>query len=370
MTRRRETQPRSLPEFWPDRWRSRPVTALLVGVVAAALLAGCSDDGGGDASATTTPTTTTVPAPQACDQVTELFPVAALQAQPDHPCFDWVDQSNGRAIKGSTGSATVWSRRTENETALIVGAVHTLGQGWFGPAGSPIVEAMVDPGMQTGVARLFLLRPDGSGPDELASPWFALYNPAIAAERNGNLMQDVLPREDFYVAVTDNQKLDVSGFPPVPEPIRSGLVPLYDPGGVTLTAETISDASANSLVLLLGYPNETGTLTGAVGRVLSDAEAVGAIATLADLGDAEGNIEYDSTVEIIIEGSAVAGMSGGPAVDREGRLVGVMVRATDDHDGVQYVRAVRMSHVAAELASALDALPGDLQDSVAGYLER
>ena len=63
-------------------------------------------------------------------------------------------------------------------------------------------------------------------------------------------------------------------------------------------------------------------------------------------------------------------MSGGPVVDREGRLVGVMVRATDDHDGVQYVRAVRMSHVAAQLAGAFDALPGDLQDSVAGYLER
>ena len=68
--------------------------------------------------------------------------------------------------------------------------------------------------------------------------------------------------------------------------------------------------------------------------------------------------------------SAVAGMSGGPVVDIEGRLVGVMVRATNDHGGVSYVRAVRMSHVSAELVSAFESLPGEAQEAVGVFLER
>jgi hypothetical protein len=130
-----------------------------------------------------------------------------------------LDKSYGRVVRGSTGSATIWSRRTGYGTALVVGAVHTLGLGWFGAADAAVTESLVDPGDLVGVPRLFLIRSDGSGPDDFASPWFGLYNPAIAAGRNNNLLQDVLPHEDFYVAVVDSQKLDVSGLPPIVEPI-------------------------------------------------------------------------------------------------------------------------------------------------------
>ncbi|NNF70379.1 MAG: trypsin-like peptidase domain-containing protein [Acidimicrobiia bacterium] len=281
-----------------------------------------------------------------------------------------MEVSQGRAVLGSTGSASVWSRSTGNETALIVGAVHSLGQGWFGAEGTAIAEAIVDPADQVGIPRLFLLLPDGSAPDTLASPWFGLFNPSIAAERNGNLMQDVLPREDFYVAVTDAQKLDVSGLPPVPEPITGGPVPLHDPAEVTMTRPTHSAARPGELVLMLGYANETGRLTASVGRVLGDADASAAVATLAGLGDPEGSIDYDSDAEIIIEGAAVAGMSGGPVVDGEGRLIAVLVRASEDHDGVQFARAVRMTHVVSRLDAAIEELGPEQQLAVAGYLER
>ncbi|MDJ0497996.1 MAG: hypothetical protein QNJ89_09205 [Acidimicrobiia bacterium] len=350
--------------------RNRCTGVLFVSLIAA-ISVGCSSNEAGNGAATTAaPPPTSVLTLEECDGVTELFPVATVQVIPDHSCFSWIDRSIGRAVRGSTGSASVWSRRTQNGTALIVGAIHTLGQGWFGAAGTPIGEAIVNPSLQTGVPRLFLLRSDGSGPDELASPWFGVYNPAIAAERNDNLMQEVLPREDFYVAATDNQKLDVSSFPPVPEPIQPGLVPLYDPNEVTLATPTFAEAVPDSLVLLLGYPNETGELTAAVGRVLDDAAAFSAIATLAELGDPEGAVPYEPDVEMIIEGSAVAGMSGGPVVDGEGRLLGVMVRATEDHGGVSYVRAVRMSHVAGRVTEAYDSLSEALQAAVGGYLER
>jgi hypothetical protein len=346
--------------------RRRAVALIATMVIA---IASCSSGEGGDGTSSTGSTTasTTAAAPVSCDRVTQLFAVADT---PAGSCATWIDLAVGRAVNGSTGSATVWTRRTNHGTALIVGAVHTLGQGWFGTEGTAIEEAVIDPGAQTGIPRLFLWLPNGSGPDSLASPWFGLYNPAIAAERNGNLMRDVLPREDVYVAVADSQKLDVSGLAMTPDAIVQELVPLYDPTGITLETPTFAAAEAGQLVLLLGYPNETGQATAAVGRVLTDDEATAAVTTLAELGDPEGTVAYEADVEMILEGSASAGMSGGPVVDNTGRLVGVLVRASDPHDGVQYVRAVRMTYVASRLAATLASLPTETQAAIRPYLER
>jgi hypothetical protein len=228
---------------------------------------------------------------------------------------------------------------------------------------------MVNPEDLTGIPRLFLIRPDGSGRDELASTWFGLYNPSIAAERNNNLLQDVLPREDFYVAVTDSQKLDVSGLPPIVQPITKDEVPLYDPAGISTTDPTWAGGVAGENVLLLGYPQATGELTASVGRVLTDNEAEQAITQLAELNDPEGNIAYDAAIELLILGESLAGMSGGAVLDRDGRLVGILVRATDVHEGVQYVRAVRMSWVTLRLAVVFEDLSPPDQEAIRGYLE-
>ena len=333
------------------------------------LVAACSSGAAGSTTTTVTTPATSTPTPVACDRPTPLFRVEAVLDGTDGSCLEWVDTSYGRAVQVSTGSATVWSRRSEYGTALVVGAVHSLGLGWLGAADTAVTESMVNPADMIGVPRLFLIRPDGSGPDDLASPWFGLYNPAIAAERNNNLLQDVLPREDFYVAVTDSQKLDVSGLPPMVEPIIKDEVPLYDPASVTTTDPTWADAVAGELVLLFGYPQATGELTASVGRVLTDNEAEQAVTRLAELNDPEGSVAYDADVEFFIHGESVAGMSGGAVVDGDGRLIGVLVRATFVHEGVQYVRAVRMSWVALRLAAAFDDLSPADQEAIRGYLE-
>jgi hypothetical protein len=333
------------------------------------LVAACSGDATGSTTTNVTIPTTSAPSPAGCDQPTPLFPIEAVLEGPDGPCLEWVNKSYGRVAQGSTGSATIWSRRSESGTALVVGAVHTLGLGWLGAADTAVTESMVNPGGLTGIPRLFLIRPDGSGRDDLASPWFGFYNPSIAAERNNNLLRDVLPREDFYVAVTDSQKLDVSGLPPIVQPIRGDGVPLYDPDGVSTTDPTWAPAEAGENVLLLGYPQSTGKLTASVGRVLTDNEAQRTVTMLAELGDPEGSIAYDAAVELFIEGESAAGMSGGAVMDRDGRLVGVLVRATDMHDGVQHVRAIRMSWIVLRLAAAFDDLNPTDQQAIRDYLE-
>jgi hypothetical protein len=106
-----------------------------------------------------------------------------------------------------------------------------------------------------------------------------------------------------------------------------------------------------------------------VARVLDDAEVETALAALAAAGDEEGGIAYDPEAEMILEGHALVGMSGGGVFDEQGLQVGVMVRASTAEIGVQYVRAVRMSWVTARLEAAMAAAPPALAAAVAPYLE-
>jgi hypothetical protein len=46
-----------------------------------------------------------------------------------------------------------------------------------------------------------------------------------------------------------------------------------------------------------------------------------------------------------------------------------MVRASGEHDGAQYVRAVRMRHITSRLEAAVAALPSGTRPAIAGYLE-
>ena len=132
--------------------------------VCAIVIGGCSSASVGATATHTVPTT-----PHLCNEVTPLFLVGDALTQSGELCQDWLQISYGRVINGTTGSATVWSRRSEFETGVIVGAVHTLGLGWLGPADTEVAESFSDPAKQIGVPRLFLVRADGSGTDDLAS---------------------------------------------------------------------------------------------------------------------------------------------------------------------------------------------------------
>ncbi len=78
---------------------------------------------------------------------------------------------------------------------------------------------------------------------------------------------------------------------------------------------------------------------------------------------------YDPEVEMIIEGHSVVGMSGGGVYDQAGRQVGILVRASYEYDGKQYVRVVRMTYLVASLMAAYEALSDTERVAVSPYLE-
>ena len=303
--------------------------------------------------------------------VTPLFSVENIISDQTHPYWEWVNMVQGRVAKNSYMSATIWSLNTEANTALAISAIHTLGEGYLGPGGNIIEERLRDPDENPGATRIYLAKEDGSV-DSLASVLFILYNPEVPSEQSGNHLTDILPRHDFFVGVIDSQKMVMEPLPNTPSPLKHEPPIIYDPFDLTTVAPTAADVNPDDAVLLIGYPREgdfAGLLAASIGRVLSDSEAEDAIEYLDGLGDEEGGISYDPEVEMIIEGNSVVGMSGGGVFDREGRQVGVLVRASYMYDGKQYVRAVRMPFVVASINSVYEAL-SELERAVVGqYLE-
>ncbi len=310
-----------------------------------------------------------------CDEPTVLFPVADALADPAHPCHDWVVQTHGRVAGSGSMSAVIWSLDTEAGTGVMLSAIHTLGEGWFGAPGSDVSLSLTDPSLSQGVSRIFLASPGGGAPSSSVSPMFSLFNPAIPSAETGNQMADILPRHDFYAATLDDQSIetDSTSIGIETDPLRHAPPLVDDPDGLTRESPTWADLEGGDLVLCVGYPmvgDFAQQSAASAGRVLDDAEAELAIEALAAAGDEEGQIPYDAEVERLIEGAGLAGMSGGATFDTEGRLVGVLVRASTDLPDVQYLRVVRMSFVVDALIGAYQALDATGQATVAPYLDR
>ena len=254
-------------------------------------------------------------------------------------------------------SASVWSLRTEAGTALIVSAMHTLGEGYLGPGGSLIEKRLGDPAEKSGATRIFLVKEEDGSVDSLASVLFILYNPEVPPEQSGNNLRDILPRHDFFVGVIDSQKVVMEPLPGTPAPLRHESPVVFDPSDLTTIAPTVANVIPGDSVLLMGWPQVddfAGIFAVSIVRVLSDSEAEDAIKELAALGDEEGGIAYDPEAEMIIEGYAV---------------VGTLVRASDEYDGKQYVRSVRMTFVVDRIMSAYEALSDSERAIVSLYLE-
>lgn len=309
--------------------------------------------------------------PTVCQPVTPLFSVDEAVADPEHPCYDWVYMLQGRVARNSSQSASVWSLRTDAGTGLIVSAIHTLGEGYLGSGGSSIEEKFHDPRKQPGATRIFLVKDDGTV-DNLASVLFILYNPEVPPEESGNHLRNVLPRHDFFVGIIDSQKVVMEPFPGEPALLKHESPLILDPANLTTTLPTFAEANGGDGVILLGYPqigDFAGKLAGSIGVVLSDTEAKEAISKLAALGDEEGGIAYDPEAEMIMEAHASVGMSGGGVFDRDGKQVGILVRASDEYDGVQYIRAVRMTYIVAQLQAALESLFDTERTIIHQYIE-
>lgn len=320
-----------------------------------------ADDAGSDTDASTGATDTTGPTADGCEGPLSLRSVRDAAEDVDATCHDWLENVRGRVAHNGGASMAMWSLRTESSVGLFVSANHVLGNGWYP---DPTLRQL-SLRNQDGIGRLSFPSATGGFDENVGlSPMYELFNPAIPA---GQTAENLLPRHDYYVAVVDGQVLEEGLLAPSFEPLTETAPAVYDPTMATLQDATWAEPMDNDDVLLLGYPQAEFPDDGgfAIGVVLSDDAAIAAVKELAAAGDSEGDIAYDPQAEFLVRGTARSGMSGGGAFDRDGRLLGVLVRASEAQiDGVEITRVVRMSWIVSGLGVAYDEANDDTRSEL------
>ena len=263
----------------------------------------------------------------------------------DGDLIDLLDKVRGSVGTRGPGSKTVWSRKNNYGIGLYVSANHVYNlSGWK----SRNAE-FFDPNLENmGIFENSQL-PPVTGNIELGNTLiadFPLMHFDIAPEATNTT---IMPFQDFYLGVIDNQRVQREPFPVHPDRFQNTQeLQMYDPDGRTKAFKTWNDPIAGEKAIAVGYPQDKINYpNGAVayGKILSDTEANITVRELAAAGDEEGDIAYRPDVEFLVDAQAIAGMSGGGVFNSDGQLLGIMVRASEKKDAPKIIRVVKISYI-------------------------
>lgn len=276
----------------------------------------------------------------------------------DHSNIDFVNLVNktrGSVGINGSGSKVIWSKKTDHGLGLFVSANHVYGIGSWQTLNEEFIDiASTNNGIFLG-SKMPPINGNVNFTNELIAS-FGLYHPNIPSNATNTT---ILPENDFYLGIIDNQRTIDNGFGNYPSLVQtSAPLQLFDPSNRTLFNQTWAVPVTNDIVIAIGYPQDTGTFpNGAIstGKVYSDAQAENIIQSLNAINDVEGDIPYNSEVEFLANVDAVPGMSGGGVFNADGQLLGVMVRATI-LNGEPILRVVRMSYVVQKLTAFYNTL--------------
>jgi hypothetical protein len=266
-----------------------------------------------------------------------------------------VNSTRGRVGTNGSGSKVVWSKKNNFNLGLFVSANHVYGITSWPSLNEEFIDiASVNNGIYLG-SQIPPTNGNTSLTNELIAN-FGLYHPEIPASATNTT---ILPKNDFYIGIIDNQRIIDNGFGQYPNFVQTAFpLQIFDPNQRLLSNQTWAVPNAGDTVIAIGYPQDKTTYPNgaiATGKVYSNAEAENIIQLLKLSADSEGDIPYNPQVEFLANIDAVAGMSGGGVFNADGKLIGVMVRATTLH-GEPVLRAIRMSYVVQKLHDFYDTL--------------
>lgn len=286
----------------------------------------------------------------------------------DRPLIDLLNNVRGSIGKRGPGSKTVWSRKNDFGLGIYLSANHLIGLDTWQTRGEKFIDIRM---VNNGIFETSQLPPlNGSWQlGDILSADFLLYHSDIS-ERATNTT--ILPEEDFYIGIVDNQKTVGQLVAQRPDLVQIGQpLEMYDPSNRTTAAQTWGTSVAGEKAILVGYPRDASSYpNGAVvyGTILTDAEAQAAVNALKQAGDSEGNIPYEPEVEFFVAGSAIQGMSGGGAFNSSGQCLGIMVRASDTQGAPRITRVIKTTYIRQKLVNYYNTLPQSDQDKFGPFV--
>lgn len=271
---------------------------------------------------------------------------------------DFVNQIN--KIRGSVGtngpgSKVIWSKKNNYKLGILVSANHVYGINTWPSLNEEFIDIVA---INNGIF-LGSKIPPTNGSIHLANELianFGLYHPLI---QSGSTNTTILPKDDFYLGIIDNQRIIDNGLGNYPTFVKTTTpLQMYDPNNRTQADKTWAVVEANQTVIAFGYPQDKASYPNgaiATGRVYSNLEAENIIQSLKLKGDVEGEIPYNPEVEFLANVEAITGMSGGGVFNADGQLLGIMVRATKWNDK-PVLRVVRITYVKQKMNAFYNAL--------------
>ena len=287
-----------------------------------------------------------------------------------HPCKAWLEKTYPRVVSlAHHGSGVVWSLDTKQKTGVLLSAAHVF-QHAPGMYELEVKSGFFDPD-RIGEHPWIACAPQANGVTKPKGPGvMMLYWPG-SKEVDAYGWNTILPEDDYMFAVLagslDTTNCQSSNWQPdlaLPwrdRPRGAPELPGLDPKALVTAAPVPGERA-----LIVGYP-EGHAQSYIVARVLSDADAKRRIAELAAAGDEEGVIPYSAKVEILLDGYAKGGTSGGGVFDTEGRLVAILVRGS--RKGPATIRAVRASYILEQMRTAWPSAPKPLAKKLVRYLD-
>lgn len=313
----------------------KSILKIVVGIVSLLLiLIGCSKDNS--------------PQPTSGVIETDLIKIEDALNHPNANFVNLVNNIRGSVGTNSVASRVIWSRKNNFNLGLFVSANHVYGIGTWPSLNEEFIDLMTINNGIYGGSKIPSTNGSVNLPNELIAG-FGLYHPYIPSNVTNTT---ILPENDFYLGIIDNQRIADNGFGVYPNLVQTSTpLQMFDPSNRTLSNQTWSVPNAGDMVIAIGYPQDRVTFpNGAVssGKVYSDAEAEDIIDLLQFNGDEEGDIPYNPEVEFLANVQGVAGMSGGGVFNANGQLLGVIVRGTILNDEPM-MRVVKMSYVVQKL---------------------
>jgi hypothetical protein len=274
----------------------------------------------------------------------------------DQNLADLLNIVRGSVGKRGPGSKTIWSRKNTYGLGLYISANHVYNIGGWHSRNAEFFDILSEDLGIFGTSQI----PPANGDVFLGNTLiadFPLMHFDISPSATNTTL---LPSEDFYIGVIDNQRVVESMLPQYPGLVQTNVpLDLYDPYNRTELSQTWSEPNEGENSILVGYPQDVENYpNGAVasGKILSDNEAEAIIDKLRAAGDPEGDIPYNSLVEFFVEAQGLVGMSGGGAFNSDGQLLGVMVRASDTENAPKVIRVVKITYIKSKLTAFYNGL--------------
>ena len=274
----------------------------------------------------------------------------------DQNLINLLNKVRGSVGRRGSGSKTIWSRKNDYGLGLYISANHVYNLSGWNSRNANFFDLSSE---NMGIFETSQIPPTNGGID-LGNTLVADF-PFIHFDiSSGATNTTILPAEDFYLGIIDNQRTPQGPFGKYPELVKtSEPLQLYDPEHRTTATQTWNTAVAGEKVIAVGYPqDDINYPNGAVayGKILSDKEAAEAIQKLKIAGDVEGDIPYNASAEFFIEAQSIAGMSGGGVFNSSGQLLGIMVRGSDKEGAPKIIRVVKISYIKAVLTEFYNGL--------------